>query len=85
MKSLIEKGFQVGFKMPFEQRNKLEDFNKFISKRFVLLGEKKAGEDNIILAAMGVGGEVFKETNNSNHTLNCICLSQADCRGVRKS
>jgi len=65
LKSLLEKGFKLGFCEIYSYKNSLEELiEKFSNKKYVIIAGKEKNEDNLILAAMGDPKEVFKETMN---------------------
>lgn len=61
--SLLEKGFKTGFIEPYSYPNSLEDLiEKFKNTRYLIIGGREKGGDNLILAAMGETREILKET-----------------------
>ena len=64
----LSKGFQIGLCEPYSYVNSYEEMMKYKSKKYVLLGGRKKFDDFLILAALGNGEIVFKETFHEKET-----------------
>ena len=62
MNKLLQEGFKIGLCQKYSYKNSFDELVKYNTKKFVILAGRKTGEDTLLLAALGQGKKVFKET-----------------------
>ena len=65
---LNEAGFKIAWQKPYCYQNKFDELLQFLKKKYVIIGAIEKGKNQLILAAMGEGKKVFKETKDIKET-----------------